>query len=601
MRKWSRVLADAKLRTKFLLSFAVIILITVLMISGINYWVSVGAIKRNSAEFSHYLIGQIGINLDKLTSDVEEMAFQQFRSSSLSEKLSEKPVKQADVYVRDTFINDFLSDLLFNEDYFLSVFIIDSSGKSYSIQRKALVNYNRELTERLDLRQIQDMRGRALWFRGDNDTLYMARALYDIATNKYVGIIAIGLESDYLGAIVTNVHNLMDGDVLILNEDNRLFVSSEERAGVGEYYLDERLYMSDTGKSDFEYDGRRYIASVLSTVYDKWKIVQIIDVGRLTRGTESLKYWTIGTLLVSLLIAFLMAAFMSKSITQSIRILLQRMTHFSLDFQHQAIVPKSRDEVGLLTAKFNSMAEKINDLFHSVYSEKMLKQKAEYRTLQFEYKALQAQMNPHFLYNTLEAVYSMAKLKGEDEIGEMVYLLGTLLRESIGRKGDTVTLGEELGFIRGYLAIHKIIYGDRIELVYEVDETLTACRVPKFILQPLVENAVVHGIEEKPGQALIRVGCRREGGDAVLEVSDNGVGMDAETVDRLLAPERYGTPDGTNKHTNVGIISVHKRIRILYGDGYGLTIASAVGEGTTVRVRLPANEEDGPGDEAQKS
>ncbi|MBM7565282.1 sensor histidine kinase [Paenibacillus sacheonensis] len=593
MRKVRRFFVDAKLRTKFLLSFTVIILVTVLMISGINYWVSVGAIKRNSAEFSQYLISQIGINLDKRTTDVEQMAFQQFRSSSLGEKLKEMPVKENDVYFRDTYINDFLNELLFNEDYFLSVFIIDGSSKRYSIQRKAVVNYNQELMERLDLKQIQDMRGRALWFRGANDTLYMARALYDIETSKYVGIIAIGLESDYIGSIVTGVHNLMDGDVLILNGDNRLFVPGEVQGGAGAYYLNEKLYLSDTGKEDFKFGGRRYISSVLSTDYDKWKVVQIIDVGQLTRGTESIKYWTISTILVSLLFAFLMAALISKNITRSIRRLLQSMTLFSLDFQHSAIKPMSRDEVGLLTAKFNSMAEKINDLFNSVYREKMLKQKAEYRTLQFEYKALQAQMNPHFLYNTLEAIHSMAKIKGEEEIGELIYLLGKLLRESIGKKGDTLPLEEELDFIRSYLSIHKIIYGDRIELNYAVDERLTGCRVPKFILQPLVENAIVHGIEEKPGKALIRIVCREEGGDLLLEVSDNGVGMEAAKVDRLLSPERYGTVDGENKHTNVGIISVHKRIRILYGDGYGLAIGSAVGEGTTVRVRLPVVAEEG--------
>jgi len=283
-----------------------------------------------------------------------------------------------------------------------------------------------------------------------------------------------------------------------------------------------------------------------------------------------------------------MAAFISKNITESIRLLLKSMSSFSLGFQHHAIMPRSRDEVGMLTARFNSMAEKINDLFHSVYREKMLKQKAEYRTLQFEYKALQAQMNPHFLYNTLESIYSLAKIKGEEEIGEMVYLLGKLLRESIGRKGDTVPLEEELGFIRDYLSIHQIMYGDRIRLVYELDDRLTDCRVPKFLLQPLVENAIVHGIEEKPGQAVIRVACREEDGDLLLEVADNGVGMDAETVDRLLRPERYRSGDRKNKHTNVGIISVRKRIGILYGDRYGLSIASVPGEGTTVRVRLPA-------------
>jgi two-component system sensor histidine kinase YesM len=587
MRTIRNLFVDAKLRTKFLLSITIIILITGLTISGINYWVSVGAIKRNSGEFSQYLIGQIGLNIDKLTTDVERMAFQQFRNSSLSEKLSQLPEAGESRYPRDKYINDFLNDLLFYEDYYLSVLIIDAQDQHYSIRRKGASKDNENLLERLDLNEIRDMRGRAHWYRGENDTLFMVKALYDISTTRYVGIIAIGVESNYIGSVLTRVHNLMDGDVLILNENNELFVAGG-RSEAAQYYLSKTMHLSGTGKTDFDYGGKHYISNVLATDYDKWKIVQIIDVGQLTRGTESIKYWTISTLLVSLLFAFLLAARISKNITENIRVLLQRMSSFTLDFNHEVIVPRSRDEVGMLTVKFNTMAEKINDLFNSVYREKLLKQKAEYRTLQFEYKALQAQMNPHFLYNTLESIYSMAKIKGEEEIGELIYLLGKLLRESLGKKGDVITLREELEFIRNYLSIHSIIYGDRIEVDYATDEELGDCEVPKFILQPLVENAIVHGIEEKPGKALIRIACEEVDGDLLLTVTDNGVGMEEEKIRRLLNPELYETaPSEKKKHTNVGVISVHKRIRILYGDGYGLEISSQVGEGTSVRVRLP--------------
>ncbi|MCQ6557587.1 sensor histidine kinase [Paenibacillus mendelii] len=580
-------LVNMKLRTKFLISFTAIILVTVLMISVVNYFVSVGAIKRNSGEFSEYLIGQIGINLDKRTKDIEEIAFQQFRSSSLSERLSQTDTTEEAIYFRNKYINDYMSELMFIKEDFLTVMIIDLDGKPYSVQRKTIQNYNKELMQRLDAREVQQKRGKPLWFQGENGTLFMARAMFDIPTAKYVGMIVIGLDSSYISSIVTNVNQLMDGDVLILNENNELFAPTVRRSEVARYFLNNKLYLASESKNSFTYDGSHYISTVISTLYDKWKVVQIIDVRQLTRDTESITYWTISTILVSLLIAFLMAVFISKNITANIRLLLQSMSSFSLDFNHHVIVPKSRDEVGLLAAKFNSMAEKINDLFNSVYREKLLKQKAEYRTLQFEYKALQAQMNPHFLYNTLESVYSMAKIKGEDEIGEMIYLLGKLLRESIGKKGDVLTLQEEISFIQNYLSIHKMIYGEKIEVVYQLDDHLMGCRVPKFILQPLVENAIIHGIEAKPGKGVIHIVCRSEEGDLIIEVTDNGIGMEAELVQRLLNPERYGSMDDTNKHTNVGIISVHKRATILYGEKYGLTIRSKSGVGTTVQIRLP--------------
>ncbi|UVI32803.1 sensor histidine kinase [Paenibacillus spongiae] len=587
MRRISSFFMNMKLRSKFLLSFTAIIFVTVLMISVVNYVVSIGAIKRNSGEFSEYLIGQIGINLEKRTKDIEEIAFQQFRSSSLSERLSQTDTSEETIYFRNKYINDFMSELMFTKEDFLAVMIIDVNEKPYLVQRQTFHQYDQELLQRLDIDAVQQKRGKPVWFQGEHGTVFMVRAMFDIPTAKYVGMIAIGLDSSYISSIITNVNQLMDGDILILNENNELFVPDLKHSGVAHFFLDNKLYLANESKNSLAYNGSQYISTVVSTLYDKWKIVQIIDVKQLTRDTDSIKYWTISTILVSLLIAFLMAVFISKNITENIRLLLQSMTSFSLDFNHHVIVPKSRDEVGLLAAKFNSMADKINDLFNSVYREKLLKQKAEYRTLQFEYKALQAQMNPHFLYNTLESVYSMAKIKGEEEIGEMIYLLGKLLRESIGKKGDVLTLQEEISFIQSYLSIHKMIYGDKIEVVYRLDDELMDCRVPKFILQPLVENAVIHGIEAKPGKGVIHIICRAEEEDLIIEVADNGIGMDEEMVERLLNPERYGTIIDSNKHTNVGIISVHKRAKILYGDKYGLSIQSKSGEGTTVQIRLP--------------
>jgi two-component system sensor histidine kinase YesM len=241
------------------------------------------------------------------------------------------------------------------------------------------------------------------------------------------------------------------------------------------------------------------------------------------------------------------------------------------------------------------MAEKIGELINTIYKEKLLKQKAEYRTLQFEYKALQAQINPHFLYNTLESIHSLAKLRGDDQISEMIYLLGKLLRESISKKGDIIDLQEEVEFIRNYLSIHKIIYGPKIEVNYHFDDSLMSFKVPKFILQPLVENSIKHGIEEKPGKGIVTIGCWEKDDDLYLEVSDNGVGIDEETKKHLLNPleDSKQKQKQKDKHTNVGIISVHKRIQILYGEEYGLSIMSEINQGTSIRIRLPIITEEG--------
>ncbi|MFK7697584.1 sensor histidine kinase [Paenibacillus sp. HJGM_3] len=578
---------DLKLRTKFLLSFTVIVLLTIFMISTVNYYVSMNAIKRNTANFSEYLIEQIGINLEKRTKDIEDHVFQQFRNSSLSAALSISNNSSAtDLFTKDRTISEFMNELLFSRDYYMSVMVIDSTGKRFGLERSATQNYNKDLADaNIDL--IQEKRGRASWVPGSSNVIFMEKAIYDIASNRYVGIIIVGVDSSLINAIYSNVDELTQGNIVILNEELTPLLLNKLESAPSRYFVEHRMYETQQTNQGFQYGGEAYISTIITTPYDKWKIIQIIAVNELKRGTEAIKLWTVSTIAVALLIAFILAVIISKNITENVRMLLQSMTNFSVDFTHKRIVARSRDEVGLLAEKFNSMAEKIGELIHTVYEEKLLKQKAEYRTLQFEYKALQAQINPHFLYNTLESIHSLAKLSGDKQVSDMIYLLGKLLRESIGKKGDIIPLQDEVDYITSYLAIHKIIYGDKIEVNVHVEPSLMSLQVPKFILQPLVENSIKHGIEEKPGKGIVSIGCWVKDEDLYLEVSDNGVGIDEETKSQLLSPSEGSQLKRKDKHTNVGIISVHKRIQILYGDRYGLSITSELHHGTSIRIRLP--------------
>ncbi|NOU85872.1 HAMP domain-containing protein [Paenibacillus sp. LMG 31460] len=584
---------NLKLRTKFLLSFTVMILVTVLMISSVNYYVSVSVIKQNTAIFSEYLIEQIGINLEKRTKDIEEQVFQQFRNSALNTTLGIPENSEPDLYIKNRAISEFMKDLLFSKDDYLSVMVIDAAGNQFGFERSATQNYNKNLMN-VDVEMIKDKRGRASWIPGNSNVIFMEKAVYDVTTNRYVGIIIVGVDSKLISGIYTNVDELTKGNIVILNEVFEPLLFERLVSKPSRYFIENKMYAHKPSLNQgFQFEGQTYISTIITTPYDKWMIVQVIAVNELTRGTEVIKVWTISTILVSMFIAFILAVIISRNITGNVRLLLQSMTHFSMDFTHKAIVPRSRDEVGLLAEKFNSMAEKIGELIHTIYTEKLLKQKAEYRTLQFEYKALQAQIDPHFLYNTLESIHSLAKLRGDEQVSEMIYLLGKLLRESISKKGDIIYLQEEVDYIRSYLTIHKIIYGHRIEVNYYFDTSLMSFMVPKFILQPLVENSIKHGIEEKPGKGIVSIGCWTKEDDLYLEVSDNGVGIDEETRNQLLNPPEHSKLKQKDKHTNVGVISVHKRIQILYGEEYGLSIMSEMDQGTTIRIRLPIITEEG--------
>jgi len=217
------------------------------------------------------------------------------------------------------------------------------------------------------------------------------------------------------------------------------------------------------------------------------------------------------------------------------------------------------------------------------------------------------QINPHFLYNTLESINWMARMKQAPEIGDMVKALGDLMRVSISGD-DFIPLKDEIGNISNYLKIQKFRYGDRFEALIHIGEEVGKFMIPKLILQPIVENAIVHGLEDKIENGRIDITGMMEDGNVIIDICDDGVGMNEEkvrTINRLFAksaedhqnrmepsaipvvdPRRDAEPVN-DMHMHIGLINVDRRIRLYYGSEYGLFITSAQGAGTCVRARFP--------------
>jgi len=252
----------------------------------------------------------------------------------------------------------------------------------------------------------------------------------------------------------------------------------------------------------------------------------------------------------------------------------------------------------VLSEHFNKMVLQVQKLIQEVYQEQYLKQKAEL-------KSLRAQINPHFLYNTLESINWMARIRNVPEIGDMVKALGDLMRASISGD-DFVTLHDEVTNITNYLKIQKFRYGDRLEVSIGISPETGKIIVPKLILQPIVENSIVHGLEEKLEDGHIEISSTLENGDVIIIIRDDGVGMEKEKADHLnrLFSEYQPGPavsaasakvdirkdigSRDDMHTHIGLINVDRRIKMYYGAGYGLSVSSVKGEGTCVRAVLPA-------------
>lgn len=307
-----------------------------------------------------------------------------------------------------------------------------------------------------------------------------------------------------------------------------------------------------------------------------WTVVNCVRVEELLRKSNKAQSLYVLVAMGLMIVALFFSRFISRSITQPIQQLCDSMERVQEgDFSVSDIVVESQNEIGSLTKSFNVMTHRIQDLMEQNIREQEAKRKSEL-------KALQSQINPHFLYNTLDSIIWMAEGKKNEEVVLMTASLARLLRQSISNEDEVVSIGQEVEYARGYLTIQKMRYKDKMEFQIEVDPSILHIPLIKLVLQPVIENAIYHGLKYKESKGLLLVKGFMKNDNAVLQVIDNGVGMDEETLAHIY--ERHKVNYQSN---GVGVYNVQKRLQLYYGNEYGITYESKKGEGTTATITIP--------------
>lgn len=281
------------------------------------------------------------------------------------------------------------------------------------------------------------------------------------------------------------------------------------------------------------------------------------------------------------------AVFISRKIANSIKKPIQNLCHMTKlagkgDFDVRAEDINDNDEIEELNDSFNGMVEKIGDLVEDIRIEQLNLRVAEL-------KLLQSQINPHFLYNTLDTILWLAEMKRTEEVVHMVMTLSNFFRSTLSKGRDYITIKEEEAHVRSYLEIQQFRYQDILEYHIEIDPELYEYEILKLTLQPLVENALYHGIKNKREGGKITVTGRREGENIRLDVTDNGVGMSPERLE-YIRKVIIGEEEEDSSGSGFGLFNVAQRITLNYGRPYGLSIESEYSEGTCVTVLIPAKE-----------
>ena len=403
--------------------------------------------------------------------------------------------------------------------------------------------------------------------------LVHARMIKDYYSLEDIGALVLTVKPEVLEQVFWQASILQHGDIVLVNRDGTILFSKS-----GEYMGDRYSFpfLSEPIEHSYvdTYRGEKTFITHLETSHPEWHLVALTSWNDIRSQSYPIRVVAFSLLILSLLTIILFDRLFVYRIVKAIVRVVNGMKRVEQgNFALIETSPQARiDETDMLLSGFNRMNGQIRELIQRVKREQRSKKQAEIQ-------ALVAQINPHFIYNSLEAINSLAVLQGNRDISKMVIALGKLLRISISDNQEMIPLSLELEHVRHYLSIQKYRFEDKFHYEIDLDERIRSCMTLKLIVQPVVENALYHGIEpsEETGQIHIRAWLGQD--EIWIEVADNGCGFDAN---KLFAPRQK-----ESRPVGVGIRNVHERLQLSFGTRYGVIICTAPNEGTVVRLRIP--------------
>lgn len=415
----------------------------------------------------------------------------------------------------------------------------------------------------------------------EKDVFAVAKAVIGFDSSKTLGAITTYLQEKDIAAVY--LENLSNKNVTfyILDKDGQI-ISSREKKDLYKQFTE----VVNIKRTDYEkvvndenfitsYDGKEVLITSLPFKNLNWKVINIAPLDEITSENNKIIRVTLTIGILCLLFAFICSYLFSYTITKPILKLVGIMKQVILGNLDKRANFKGSDEIGMLGNGFNNLMDRVKSLMDEILEQQ--KQKREY-----EFKLLQSQMNPHFLYNTIETIISLMRIGMNDKAILAAKSLAGFYRISLSKGNDVITIGEEYQLIDNYLTLQKMRYFDYMDYQIDIDKEIFPYRIPKLTLQPLVENAIYHGLKQKEDKGELKITGYMKDEKIIIEVFDNGAGMTEARINKVL----YEKPSH-GKNEDFGLGSVNARVKFLYGEEYGIKIESVPGEYTRVSVMLP--------------
>jgi two-component system sensor histidine kinase YesM len=459
-----------------------------------------------------------------------------------------------------------------------SIAFISMDDKVYVSDNTILNNIDAILRSK-QLEALKETSGESIWFPCEareflvqditKPVLTLGKKVVQINTGETLGYIFLNVD---ISAIESNLSNQLI-NYLLLDEKKKVVSSVVSSSYIKEDDVTELLRITRNNQVK-RYLGRKYYIYNYEILDYGWRLVGLTDMNEFSVEANDILYMGVIIAVAAILLEILLSYYLSRMITVPLLKLKTGAEEIAGGNMNLRFHFKNEDEIGELGNSFNYMAEQVQELLEKVNYE--AKKKREY-----ELSLLHEQVKPHFLYNSLDIVIKLSEMNRNNEARRAVRRLADYYRNSLSDSKEIISVAQEIKIVEDYLELQRIRYNDLFTYEVSVEEDIMRMLIPKLTLQPLIENAIYHGMKYKDETGIIRITGSRNGEGVLLTVEDNGAGMSQEYCDKLL----LNKPEG-----HFGVYSVNHRIKLLFGEEYGMTIQSEVGKGTKINVLLPVKE-----------
>ncbi|WDF51630.1 sensor histidine kinase [Paenibacillus sp. KACC 21273] len=576
------------LTTSLLVAFSGLILIVIAIISLNNYRLTVDAAEQNSQVYIQEIMRQVNTNIQTYIDNMENISLLALTNKDVTYYISSNSfIGKNDIRPYEKRISDLFQNILYSRNDIASIMVFGYNGRTVSDRRITALNPNIDPKQQSWYINAQKMNGKSIVSPPHIQNVISGEYRWVVSLSRELksndgitpeGIFLVDLNLSVIDKLCSQIYLGKKGYVFIVDGTGNIIYHPQQQLLYSNLATEEipQVLTTASGQSFTADDNKgKRIYSVQDTGLG-WKIVGVTYSDDLIANKSSIQHSILLYALLGIGISIIISLLLSLHLTKPIKRLQQDMKQVELGNFHIQTSIEEDNEINQLGQSFNVMVNEIKHLMDETVQTSEQKRKTELLLLQ-------AQINPHFLYNTLDSIIWMAEQEKHEEVVDMTSALAKMFRASITRDQELISIRVEIEHIRHYLFIQKMRYREQLDYVFDIPSDILQYKTVKILLQPFIENAIYHGIRSKTTPGIIYISAWQEQDDLLFEVRDNGLGMTAER----LAQVNEGTV-ATNIQHGIGIGNVNERIQLYFGATYGMSIHSVLGEGTVVTIRVPA-------------